>query len=247
MTITEHIPHSVFSADAWTEYRARLEFTGKIVGGSPSDPKLIEGWYQSKLGITDEEQKKAFVRKQLAEVHGLDPGEATDADILKAVEEGTIEQKAQVFKRTPDGQPYMEGRQIKAMIKEATNIVAPYPEKWGRVRKEKGGFSAGKTPMNFIAERVWVPERPYVIADDSDGFELAVGHVPDGFGGTRSTIGYFEYVIRPVLEFSLEVLDDCITSEQWARIFSAAERQGLGARRSQGAGQFVVTSWEKSD
>lgn len=243
MTVLQDHPTSVFGGEAWTRYRATLQFTGRLVGGSPSDPKLIEGWYQSKLGITDESQKREFIKRQLAEVHGLDPTVATDADILKAVDESIIEQKAQVFKRTPDGLPYIEGRHVKAMLKEATNIAAPFPEKWGRKTNTKGNLVGGKTPKAFVAEVVWVPEQPYVVGDDSDGFDLAVGHVPDGFGGTRSTLGYFEYLDRPTVEIVMEVLDDCITAEQWARVWSVAERNGLGARRSQGAGQFLVTAW----
>ena len=89
-----------------------------------------------------------------------------------------------------------------------------------------------------------MPERPIIIADDSDGFDLTVGHIRD-WTGTRSTLGYFEYVINPTITVQLSVLDDCLTEEQWTRIMSVAEKNGLGARRSQGAGQFITTRWEK--
>jgi hypothetical protein len=236
---------SVFPDNDWAGYQATIQFTGRLIGGSPSDPKLVEGWLGAKLGITDEEQLRAWTRNHLIEVNGLDPADVTDEDLARAIEANASEKKAQVFKRTPDGRPYVEGRHIKAMLKEATNVKFPYPVKWGQQQKPKGGLSAGKTPVNYFAERVFVPEQPYVVADDSDGFDLAVGHVDDGFGGKRSTIGYFEYCTQPSFSFTLKVLDDCITGEQWAKIMKAAEHGGLGARRSQGAGQFVTTAWER--
>ena len=243
---THETPVSVFSTEDWVSYRATLCFTGRLVGGAPSDPKLVEGWLKKNLGITDEEELLKWTRNHVAEIQGLDPDTASDEAIEKAIEENAIEKKAQVFKRTPDGKPYIEGRHVKAMIKEATSIAYPDGQhKFGRYASAKDGRAVGgKSPRAFIAERVWVPEEPIIVADDSDGYDLAVGHIRD-FRGTRSTIGYFEYVTQPTIQISLSVLDDCLTGEQWRRIWKIAEYNGLGARRSQGAGQFVVvTPWE---
>jgi hypothetical protein len=246
--LTPTRPVSVFGDDQWTRYEATLTFTGRLVGGSPGDPELVEGWLKANLGISDEDQLREWTRRHLAEVTGIDPSTATDEEINQALESHAREKKAQVFKRTPDGHPYVEGRHIKAMLKEATNIAFPQGEfKWGRYQGRTGNTVGGKAPKSYLAERVWVPEQPYVVADDSDGFDLAIGHLKDWRGETRSTIGYYEYCTRPVFSFTLEVLDDCIEHGQWRRIFQTAERNGFGARRSQGAGDFVVTGWEKLD
>ena len=247
MTSIDTTPSSVFSGEAWTQYVARLSFTGRLYGGSPFDPQLVEGWLKSKLGITDEEELRTWTKKHLAETQGLDPADVDDAAIEKAIEENAIEKKAQGFKRTPgDNAPYIEGRHVKAMIKEATNIAYPQGEhKWGRYQNKSGTTVGGKSPLSYVAERVWVPEQPIVIADDADGFEFAVGHIED-YRGRRSTIGYFEYCERPVFEITVKVLDDCLTHDQWARIWQVAEGNGLGARRSQGGGQFAVTAWDKA-
>ncbi|HKZ42720.1 MAG TPA: hypothetical protein VJ044_17285 [Candidatus Hodarchaeales archaeon] len=242
-------PVSVFDSSAWILYEADFYFTGRLVGGSPSDPELVEGWLKKNLGITDEEMLKKWTLKHLAETYGLDPKDATDEDIEKAIKENAIEKKANVFKRTSDGKPYLEGRHVKAMFKEATSIAFPDGQhKFGqyssRSIKRQGQKVGGKSPRAFVAEVVWVPERPIIIADDSDGFDLTVGHIRD-WTGTRSTLGYFEYVINPTITVQLSVLDDCLTEEQWTRIMSVAEKNGLGARRSQGAGQFITTRWEK--
>ena len=237
-------PRSVFTSSDWKGYEATLQFTGRLVGGNPSDPELVEGWLKANLGISDEDQLRAWTLKHLAETQGIDPTSATDDDIARAMSQNALEKKAQVFKRTRDGEPYIEGRHIKAMVKEAIGIAYPRGEhKWGQYRG-KNGLVGGKEPKSYAAERVSIPELPYIVGEDVDGVELAVGHLKDWRGETRSTLGYFEYVTQPTLTFRLEVLDDCITEEQWARIFSTAERNGLGARRSQGSGQFLVTSWD---
>ena len=241
-------PTSVFAdeGDAWVTYEAQLAFYGNLYGGSPFDPQLVEGWLRSKLGITDEEELKRWTRQHLAETQGLDPTTVTDEAIDQAIEENALEKKAQGFKRMPSGnQPYIEGRHIKAMLKEATNIAYPQGEhKWGKYRNTTGKEVGGKSPLSYMAERVWVPEQPYIVADDTNGYEFAVGHIED-WKGRRSTIGYFEYCVKPSFEISIKVLDDCLSHEQWVRIWQVAEGNGLGARRSQGGGQFAVTRWEK--
>lgn len=247
MTVIE----SVFQSTEFAHYEATLHFTGRLVGGAPSDPKLVEGWLTKNLGITDEEQLKRWTMEHLAETRGIDPNQATDDEIEAAIEANAAEKKAQVFKRTLDGEPYVEPRHVKAMLKEATNIAYPrIANKWGqREGKAKdyiGKMVGGKDPVDYLAERVFVRDEPIVIADEVSGVDLAVGHIKDESKGTkRSTIGYFEYVDQPVITVALRVLDDCLDGERWARIWTVAEANGLGARRSQGAGQFVVTGWDQ--
>jgi hypothetical protein len=238
-------PASVFGEGNWITYQAELTFLGKLYGGSPFDPKLVEGWLAKSLGISDEEQLKEWTLRHIEETQGLAPGAITDEAIEKAIAENAVEKKAQGFKRTPDGKPYIEGRHLKAMLKEATNIAFPQGEnKWGQYRNTTGKTVGGKPPLSYVAERVSIPERPYVVADDSDDFEFAIGHIED-WKGRRSTIGYFEYCEKPVLALELQVLNDCLSHDQWAEIWRVAERNGLGARRSQGGGQFVVTHWKR--
>lgn len=243
-------PVSVFPSDAWARYEATLIFTGYLVGGSPSDPKLVEGWMAKNLGITNEDELRRWVTQHMAEIKGIDPAAATDADIEAALAEAAGEKKAQVFKRTIDGKPYIEGRHVKAMLKEATSIAYPRGAvKFGMhpstSEKKRGSLVGGKDAKAYVAERVFPSDEPIVVGDDVDGVELAVGHIREWSGETRSTIGYFEYVDRPTIAVAVLVLDDCLTAEQWARIWTVAEHNGLGARRSQGAGQFVVTAWER--
>lgn len=244
-------PISVFADQgAWATYSITLQLTGQLIGGQPSDPKLVEAWLSKNIGIPGEEEMKERVRQHLIEI-GTVGVEATDDEVKEAIEKAAHEIKAQVFKRTSEGEPYIEGRHLKAMIKEATNIGFPKGSvKWGqrqdrRTTAKVGDMAGGKPPIAFVAERVFVDEKPYVVGTAADVTrELAVGHVERN-GQQYSTIGFHEAIDRPVLEFEVRVLDDCISEEQWARIWTIAEANGLGARRSQGAGQFVVTKWER--
>ena len=245
------MPVSVFDNGQFAHYQATLEFTGRLSGGAPSDPKLVEGWLAKNLGISDEEQLRRWTMQHLAETQGINPAEASDEMIEAAIAENASEKKAQVFKRTSDGRPYIEPRHVKAMLKEATNIAYPRgATKWGQYtsKSKKPEFAGqavgGKAPVDFVAEHVFVIDEPIPVADEIDGIDLAVGHIRDWkTGDKRSTLGYFEYVDQPTLAVRLKVLDNCLAPEQWARIWTVAEANGLGARRSQGCGQFVVTSW----
>lgn len=240
-------PTSVFQNTSYATYEATLEFTHRLVGGSPSDPKLVEGWLAKNLGVSDDEQLRRWTMKHLAETRGLDPAEATVDEIEAALDANAVEKKANVFKRTPTGEPYIEPRHVKAMLKEATSIAYPRgTAKFGQYRNTKGAEVGGKSARDFLAERVFVNDQPIIVGDDVDGIELFVGHPFDKYGQRYSTLNYFEYVERPTISVTLNVLDDCVTSEQWSRIWTVAERNGLGAYRSQGFGQFVVTAWNPS-
>jgi hypothetical protein len=230
-------PVSVFASntdEVFATYETEIVFTAKILGGIPTDPKLIEGWLRAKAGIDDAAEVMAVMRRTLIE-RGIEvAANATYDEIVAASEQIAAERETTGFKRDEDGL-YIEARQVKAMLKECVNINFA-GEKWGRTKKG---------PKNFVAERVFVdPDHVHLGRDEADGIDMVIGHVT-GPSGPRSTLGYHEYVERATLAFSVLVVDDCVTAEQWARIWTHAERNGLGALRSQGHGQFVVTRWER--
>lgn len=227
----------VFGTDAtlWTTYRAVLAFRDKLVGGVPKDPKLIEGWLRSRAGIEDSQDLRMAVLRTLSEVEGAGAnatGEAAD-DVAAAL---MAQKRTTGFKSAPDLGLYVEGRQIKAMLKESTNIVFA-GERWGPTRK---------AARSFFAERVFVdPDRiPLGVAEPS-GVETIIGHI-SGPTGPRSTLGNYEYVLQPVIEFRVLTLRDCIDAEQWRDIWCLAQENGFGTLRSQGFGRFDVIAWERT-
>lgn len=235
---TSLAPVSVFTdhADVFATYEAEIMFTAKIMGGIPADPKLIEGWLRTKAGLDDDAEVMAVMRRTLNERGVEIAAEATYDEIVAASEQIADIRETTGFKRDSDAGLYIEARQVKAMLKECVHILFA-GEKWGQTRKG---------PKNFTAERVFVdPDRIYLGRDEPDGIDMVIGHVT-GPSGPRSTLGYHEYAERAAIAFRVLVTDDCITPEQWARIWTHAERNGLGALRSQGHGQFVVTRWDRA-
>jgi hypothetical protein len=221
-------------ADLWTVYRARLAFRDKLIGGIPKDPKLIEGWLRTKAGIEDPQEMRVAMLRTLAEVGGGTSAGALDADeIAQAASALVFQKRTTGFKIGLDGL-YVEGRQVKAMLKESTNIVFA-GERWGPTRK------AAKA---FFAERVFIdPDKLTLGVAEPTGVEMVVGHL-GGPTGPRSTLGNYEYVERPSLEFRVMVLRDCITADQWRAIWCHAQENGFGTLRSQGYGRFDVVQWE---
>lgn len=242
--------------------RIEIEFVDRLAGGSPKDPKLVEGWLRKGMGITDREELALRTRQHLREMgESLDEemqkvvndASSTMEDLIKVSEKIAGEIQTQGFKRDEEGRPYIEGRHLKAGIKETVNILFA-GEKWGAINGKGSGMSyQGKGPKSFTAERVFVEPRQIVIGDPDDiEVDLFIGHI-NGPQGPQSTIGYYEFVYqKPV---ALEVLqlrsqkkggkgEPALDPETWAKVWSHMELNGLGAMRSQGFGQFVVTKFE---
>lgn len=193
---------------------------GRIAGGTPTDPKVAEGWLKTKIAVDRDD----LIREAVAEVmveRGVDATEAT-----KVVD---ANKHLNGFKRNDSGL-YIEGRQMKACIKEAANIRWP-KDRWGPSRKGT---------LSFFAEHIFVQE---------DILELGVVEptgVAQRFVHTwrGSGIQYEEYVDNAKLTFTVAT-DNEFTHEQWAMLWLTAEQQGIGASRSQGYGRFEVTGWDK--
>ena len=240
-------PVSLFEAERqkqYARYAVELSMLGKLMGGVPKSADLIEGWIRSQAGVTDEQEVRRMVLRTLEE-QGIEIGDALVQEqvgdalyeaIKLTAEQRAGEQQTTGFKTNEQG-VYIEARQVKAMIREAVNIGFA-AQRWG---------PTNKGPKSFTAERVFVyPDEINLGRDEPDGTERVIGHIQDKLG-KRSTLGYHEYVERPVVFFTVEVLDNSIKDEWWARVWVIAERNGLGALRSQGYGQFAVTKWDRID
>jgi hypothetical protein len=238
MTTEAAVPVSVFAdraADLFTIYDVSITFTDKVMGGVPKDPKIIEGWLRAKAGLTDdvEELRQATLRT-LTEL-GLEvKPDMTWEQIEEASASLAAEKQTNGFKRDTNGL-YLEERQVKAMLKESTNILFA-AERWGKTKKG---------PKSFLAERVFVkPDRIYLDRTEPDGVDLFIGHV-SGPQGRRSTITYIEYVERATATLRVLSTKDELGADEWGLLWAHAEKNGLGALRSQGHGQFVVTKWDR--
>jgi hypothetical protein len=214
-----------YVVQAWPfEYRGSMHI-GRIAGGIPSDPHVAEGWLRTKLGAQTDDLVQAQVAEIMVE-RGISAEEAVKhADELRHLNG---------FKRDSDGL-YIEGRQLKAAIKEAASVAAAAGKlplrSWGKTNK---GL------LGFIAEHVAVvDDRLHLGVTEPSGVAQRFVHTFRGTG-----IQYEEYVDDATIEFTI-ITDFEFTEEQWAMLWLTGEQQGIGATRSQGYGRYTVTKWEK--
>lgn len=220
--------------DLFVTYRATLTFRDKLMGGTPMNPKLIEGWLRSKMGVTDEDEVFILMRRTLEDLGAELPAEPTVEDLIAASESLADVKQTNGFKRDDEG-IYIESRQVKAMLKEVTNILFA-GDRWGKTRKG---------PKNFLAERVFVsPDHIHLDRPEADGVELFIGHV-SGPSGPNSTVTYYQYAQQPVVTFDVLVTKDAEKEIDWPILWVHAQENGIGALRSQGHGRFDITGWEK--
>lgn len=214
----------------FTHYRVSIRFRHKIMGGIPKDPKIIEGWLRSKAGVTDETEIINMTRRTLEQL-GLEvPADATIEDMIAASEQIAAVKSTNGFLRDHRGL-VLPGRYVKAMLKEATNILWA-GDRWGPTKKG---------PKNYLAERVFCVEDTFPLGRlEPDGVDMVIGHVT-GPQGPRSTLGYHEFCEGAECAFTVISLNDCINADQWADLFTLSQELGLGALRSQQHGRFDVT------
>lgn len=217
---------SVFAKYEAKAFPFRFEGTlhvGVIAGGTPTDPKVAEGWLKTKLATTDD-----LIQQAVAEVMAE---RGVTADEAAAI----VDERKHLngFKRDDNGL-YIEGRQLKAAIKEAANVAAAA----GKLPLRKWGLT-GKGLLGWIAEHVFVVEdRLYLGTEKPTGVNQRFVHTFRGSG-----IQYEEYVEDARIDFTV-ITDHKFTDEQWAMLWITGQQQGVGAARSQGFGRYEVTRWE---
>jgi hypothetical protein len=197
----------------------------RLAGGIPKTKDMIRGW----VDATNKE-KSAEDRQKIVDATGEEIGEAS----------GNMEENKSIGFKSEDGKLYIEGRQVKAMLKEAANIlrnVAP-----GGKEKDKG-ISALKSK---VADHVFVlQEQIFMGRDKPDEIEERVIHVMTR-QGPRDSLKRVEYVRDVTLEFTIRRLrDNAVPETALYAILDYAQEIGLGADRSQGVGKFKIVSVNK--
>jgi hypothetical protein len=221
-------------SDIFTKYRVSLTFTGRLMGGVPQKPEALEGWSRQRIHGGDEEVKN-IMRQTLEDLEVDTTDGMTIEQMYEAARRFAAEQHGNTFRRDANGL-FINDYQIKAALKENVNILYA-GDRWGKTKKG---------PKSFVAERVFVDEpRVYLGRTEPDGIHLQVGHVV-GPRGPRSTLTYYDFCERPTVEFTVSSLRDEVEPEQWKCIFLAMQRNGIGALRSLGYGQFRVTGFDRN-
>lgn len=215
---------------AWPyKFKGTLKFVNQVRGGTPTNPKVAEGWIRSKIEDTDS------VIQQMVQ-------EAMDARGVSkeaAIEEVKKNRSLNGFKKDGNGL-YLEGRQLKAGVKEAALVCVASGKLEG-----KGWGKTNKGLKAFVAEHIMIKEDRLYLKDgrkkitEPHGVEQKFVHTFQGNG-----ISYEEQVTGASLDFTV-TSDWNFTEEQWAMIFLTGGEQGLGSSRSQGFGRYIITAFEQ--
>lgn len=153
-----------------------------------------------------------------------------------------------MFKRTPEGVLYIEGRQLKAALREAVSVAANA----GKIKTKGWGAPDIDNKAYYKQLKGWFPEHVFVTDKilplyRADGEPVTMeDDLLQKFVHTHrgDAIGYEEVVRNAKIRFKIKT-DVDLTEEQWAMIWLTGQDQGLGASRSQGFGTYTVTEWSR--
>lgn len=215
---------ATYTDDAWPH-----RFTGTITvrnlaGGVPTDPKVAEGWLRTKLADKDD-----LIREAVAQTM-VERGVTAD-EAAKLVD---TNKHLNGFKRNEHGL-YIEGRQLKAAIKEAAGVARAAEKlkpKWG---------ATNKGVLGFVAEHIMVVED--VLQLDVTEASRVLQSFPKNPRTGQTGIQYTEIINEASFDFTI-ISDYKFADQEWAMLWLTGEQQGIGASRSQGFGRYEVTRWD---
>ena len=215
------------TVNLWDTYHLTL-VRDNIAGGLPTDPRLIDAWQQARW---------SKAAKLLPE-DPKTPAEAVEntLELLPGVPE---EAGWTTFARDPAGHLCLEGRQVKAALKESANVLKGLLPVNGKV-----------IPLRSkLAERVFVKERLLPLLRDGrpltepDGTVERPIHVMTA-QGPRSALKRADVCNEVYVECTLVVVRDGLVTEPMLRtLLDHIDENGLGADRSQGygVGSYTLT------
>ena len=266
-------PFEQFQAKAWPFWYEGELIVDQICGGVPANPNTAESWIRAKLKDTRSEgeirdlvaQTKAEIRQTnlVAGRESADGQAVAQGDTLVAVETAiedlTDEELTSLavskaakdlaglnqFKRTEEGVLYIEGRQLKAALREAVSVAANA----GKITTKNWGnpdnASYRKQLKGWFPEHVFVTDSILLLYREDGSSVTREDGILQKFVHTHrgDAIGYEEYVRNAKIRFHVKT-DVDLSDEQWAMIWLTGQDQGLGASRSQGFGTYTMTGWE---
>lgn len=208
-------------------YRAEI-IVGELHGGVPMNPDVARKWLEVRMGGSDEHL--ANLQAQVVTELGMDK-ELTDDELL---DEMSRRNNLNGFKRSESGELFIEGRQVKAMLKEAASIAVAGGHLNGR-----GWGKTNKGLLGFLAEHIFVEDHRIGLGvSEPSGINQRFVATWKGTG-----ISLEEYVVDAKLSFTVAT-DYDFPKDFWPTVWTIAESNGLGAARSMGYGQFDVVGWE---
>lgn len=216
---------AAFTDKAWPHRFHGTITVHNLAGGTPTDPNVAEGWLRTKLV----DNRDDLIRDMVAEVMA-DRGVTAD----EAAQVVDMNKHLVGFKRNDNGL-YIEGRQLKAAIKEAAGVARATNKlraKWG---------ATNKGVLGFVAEHIQVVEDVLQLGVDKPSD--VVTSFPKNPRTNQTGIQHTEVIHEATFSFTI-IADYDFTPHEWAMLWLTGEQQGIGASRSQGFGRYEVTRWE---
>lgn len=214
--------------DFYDTYEVNARFRERCMGGQPANKELIASWIKAKTGYDDDQ-----TAEQIADA------EAKRAEAERFAEE-LKDATYNLFLRDEHGL-YIETRQVKALLRECFSVQ--------RVFVEKSGSKQIFQHALFV-DGLEHPSRIYLGREKADGVDEGPIHV-NGPQGPRNALKASEYVENAEIAFRIRVLKTSLNDKRHIgqkmleAVLYHAQDDGLGADRSQGAGKFDVTKFEK--
>jgi hypothetical protein len=215
-------------------YKVKLHLRD-LVGGIPQQAELVEAWVNSKCKSKTDEQ-----REEIRDAHLEKLGELTD---------GARESKGIGFHRL-NGELVIEGRQVKAMLKEVANIIKDIaPTSFtpnSKMKMEDLGVPAlrKKASEQLFVEEEFIP----IGRKEPDEIREKPIHVMTR-QGQRDSIKVYEICHDVDIEFTLHRMKGAgkmaLPEATMVAILEYGKKIGLGADRSQGRGLFEVVEIKK--
>lgn len=232
-----------------TLYDVTLQFNARVIGGIPAvnvaeDDDSPEGEKKSEKArnIMDAWLNKALEDKRTPE-EIAEMAEQTFAEAYRDAEA----QASTTFKADDTGL-YLEGRAVKAMLKEAGSRMGfGKAIKAGATGKGRPSLKQDLHEALHVDEDVIYLTRDGAVVTEPDGYETRPIHVI-GPQGPRTSIKKCAFVEHATISFTVRVLKSCgVTEEILVDILAFAQDLGLGADRSQGNGKFEVVVFGKQE
>lgn len=201
--------------EIYEKYDVELKFREKLLGGVPKNPEMIKGWLNAKVSkgeLTASEQEISAMA-------------AATGEEMAAT---TQENKSWTGFKKDDNGLYIEGRQIKAMMKECATTLKLMVKHRGLKQVLQHGT-------------VIKPQRIYLGKKEPDGYEESVCHTWRGSALKRN-----DFVEGCTIEFQIWVVNtNILTKKRVKTLFELGQENGLGASRSQDYGKFHVMKLKK--
>lgn len=218
------------------KWRVTLRFNARLVGGIPAVnlSNGEEGVQKSRDLLT------VWLRKAFADKMTEEEIEALAEQTFDQAYKDGEEESSTTFKADEAGL-YIEGRQVKAMMKEAG----------GRLGMSRAVKGERKSLGPDLHEALHVDEDAIHLRRDGrpiaepDGCEAKPIHVMTA-KGPRTSIKRTAYVEKPEVTFTVRILNMvALKEDDLQRILAFGQDLGLGADRSQGHGKFTVIGFER--